>query len=109
MERILGAWLRPGDRVAVEDPGYPPLLDLLAALDLSAEPMALDESGVRPDALARALGRAVAVIVVPRAQSPTGAAWHPGRAAELARILAANLVCWSSRTTTRPRLPGRRR
>ncbi len=89
VERILGAWLRPGDRVAVEDPGYPPLLDLLAALDLSPEPMALDESGVRPDALARALDAgSQAVMFVPRAQSPTGAAWHPGRAAELARILA---------------------
>ena len=39
-----GAWLRPGDRVAVEDPGYAPLLDLLAAMDLTAEPVALDES-----------------------------------------------------------------
>lgn len=89
VERILGAWLRPGDRVAVEDPGYPPLLDLLTALDLGTEPMSLDESGVRPDSLARALSAGCqAAVFVPRAQSPTGAAWDAARAAGLARVLA---------------------
>ena len=90
VERVLGAWLRPGDRVAVEDPGYPPMFDLLTALDLAAEPMSVDESGVRPEALARAIGAGCrAVVFVPRAQSPTGAAWDAERAAELARVLAS--------------------
>ena len=89
VERVLGAWLRAGDKVAVEDPGYPPLLDLLAALDLDAEPVSVDEAGARPEALARALAAGCrAVVFVPRAQSPTGAAWEPGRAAELALVLA---------------------
>ncbi len=91
VERILGAWLRPGDRVAVEDPGYAPLLDLLAAMDFEREPVALDESGTRPDALARAIEAELrrAVVLVPRAQSPTGAAWTAARAAHLATVLAA--------------------
>ena len=90
VERILGAWLRPGDRVAVEDPGYAPLLDLLAAMDFEREPVALDESGARPDALARAIEAGCrAVVLVPRAQSPTGAAWTAARAAQLATVLAA--------------------
>ena len=90
VERVLGAWLRPGDRVAVEDPGYPPMFDLLTALDLAAEPMSVDESGVRPEALARAIGAGCrAVVFVPRAQSPTGAAWDAERAAELAGVLAS--------------------
>jgi DNA-binding transcriptional MocR family regulator len=90
VERAFGAWLRPGDHVAVEDPGYPPALDLLSALDLSAVPMALDEGGVTPAALQAALGRGCrAVLFTPRAQAPTGAAWDGQRAAGLAALLAA--------------------
>jgi len=90
VERALGAWLRPGDRVAVEDPGYAPLLDLLIAMDLEIVPVALDEYGVRPDALAHALSADCrAVLLVPRAQSPTGAAWNEHRVRELGNELAA--------------------
>jgi DNA-binding transcriptional MocR family regulator len=88
VERVLAAWLRPGDRVGVEDPGYPPLLDLLAALDLTIVPMSLDASGVRPESLARALAaHCDAIVFVPRAQSPTGTAWDAVRASELAHVL----------------------
>ena len=89
VERTLGAWLRRGDRVAVEDPGYPPVLDLLAAMDLACVPMTMDEFGVTPAALAGALARGCqAVLVTPRAQNPTGAARDLARSTALAEILA---------------------
>jgi DNA-binding transcriptional MocR family regulator len=90
VERVLQAWLRPGDRVAVEDPGYFPVLDLLTAMNLGAVPMPVDEFGVRPGALADALDRGChAVLFTPRAQAPTGAAWDAGRAGELSALLAS--------------------
>ena len=88
VERALTAHVRPGMRVAVEDPGYAGLLDLVAALGLVIEPVGLDAEGMRPDDLAGALERgAQAVILTPRAQNPTGAALTPSRAAALVALL----------------------
>ncbi|HSB60456.1 MAG TPA: aminotransferase class I/II-fold pyridoxal phosphate-dependent enzyme [Vicinamibacteria bacterium] len=88
IERVLQAHLRPGDRVAVEDPGYSGVLDLLGVLGLPAEPMSLDDEGVRPEALAESLGSgARAVVLSPRAQNPTGAALTAERARRLRRVL----------------------
>ncbi|MCV7398473.1 aminotransferase class I/II-fold pyridoxal phosphate-dependent enzyme [Mycobacterium paraseoulense] len=89
IERVLNAHLRPGDRIAVEDPGWANLLDLLAALGLSVEPVRVDDDGPLPTDLARALGRGVrGLIVTNRAQNPTGAALSAERADALQRLLA---------------------
>ena len=89
VERVLGAWLHPGDRVVVEDPGYTASLDLLVALGMEVVPVGVDERGIRPDRLAVALERgADAVLLTPRAQNPTGTAWDGSRAAELRTVLA---------------------
>lgn len=88
MERVLVSQLSPGASVAVEDPGYHSVLDLIAALGLTAVPVLIDESGPRPDALRQALTSGVAAIILtPRAQNPTGAALDLERRGELEEIL----------------------
>jgi DNA-binding transcriptional MocR family regulator len=88
VERVLQAHLRPGDRIAVEDPGYAGVLDLAGALGLVPQPVSLDDFGVRPAALESALrAGARAVILTPRAQNPTGAAFDEARARALRTVL----------------------
>jgi DNA-binding transcriptional MocR family regulator len=90
IERVLQAHLRPGDSVAVEDPGFVRAYDLLRPLGLRLEPMGLDDYGPRPEEIEQALARgARAVILTPRAQNPSGAALDEQRAAELRALLSA--------------------
>jgi DNA-binding transcriptional MocR family regulator len=90
IERALQAQLRPGDVVAVEDPGFAGLFDLLRALGLALRPVPVDQKGMVPAVLAEALGEgATAVVVNPRGQNPTGASLDKARAKELGRVLDA--------------------
>jgi DNA-binding transcriptional MocR family regulator len=94
IERVLQAWLRPGDRVAVEDPSYTGVLDLVAAMGLVAEPVEIDDSGPLGADLNRALKLgAKAFILTPRAQNPTGAALDRKRAQELRQVIAGFPEC----------------
>jgi DNA-binding transcriptional MocR family regulator len=89
IERALQANTRPGDLVAVEDPGFAGLLDLLRALGLALRPVPIDGEGMRPDELAAALDEgAAAVVLNPRGQNPTGASLDQKRAKELRAALA---------------------
>jgi DNA-binding transcriptional MocR family regulator len=89
IERLLTAHLRPGDKVGVEDPGWANLIDLVAALGLSALSLPVDAEGPTVDGLRRVLAAgAAAIVVTSRAQNPTGAAVSPRRAAQLRTLLS---------------------
>ncbi len=86
IERVLAAHLKPGDTVAVEDPGWGSLLDLVPALGLRVTPVRVDDEGPLPDDVSAALeSGARALIVTDRAQNPTGAVVSGARACPAVR------------------------
>lgn len=88
LERILREHLRPGDRVAVEDPSFPGVIDLIGASGFAAVPFGVDDEGPLPASLAAALRQPCrAAVITPRAQNPTGAALTDRRAGELRQVL----------------------
>ncbi|MGW1363796.1 aminotransferase class I/II-fold pyridoxal phosphate-dependent enzyme [Streptomyces chartreusis] len=88
IERVLGVHLKPGDTVAVEDPGWGSLLDLIPALGLRTVPVGVDDEGPLPDDVRRALDSgARALIVTDRVQNPTGAVVTSTRACALRSVL----------------------
>jgi DNA-binding transcriptional MocR family regulator len=88
LDRLFTEHLRPGDRIAVEDPGFTGHHDLIASRGLALAPVRIDDEGMLPDSLARACDEGVhAVLMTPRVQSPTGAALTEERARELRSVL----------------------
>lgn len=88
IERVLREHVRVGDRVAVEDPSFVGVVDLVSACGCIPTPVALDEHGSDPEAVERALKQGCrAIVLTPRAQNPTGAAIDRDRAADLRRVL----------------------
>ncbi|WP_030316243.1 aminotransferase class I/II-fold pyridoxal phosphate-dependent enzyme [Streptomyces sp. NRRL B-3229] len=88
IERVLAAHLKPGDTVAVEDPGWGSLLDLVPALGLRVAPVGVDDEGPLAEDVRRALeSGARALIVTDRAQNPTGASVTAPRARALRSVL----------------------
>lgn len=80
--------VRFGDRVALEHPCFPPLVDLIEAVGAQIVALPMDAEGIDPAALREALRTPLAALVLqPRAQNPTGISMGTERAHVLASIL----------------------
>ena len=73
------ALLRPGDRVAIEDPGYPGARAALEAAGARLVPVPVDGEGLDVAALERLRGQVRAVYVTPSHQYPLGASMSAAR------------------------------
>ena len=88
LDRVAEVVVRLGDRVIVEHPTFPPLLDLLDQLGADVIGVDVDEEGMVVAQLREALAqRPVAVFSQPRAHNPTGVTTTERRAKALADLL----------------------
>jgi GntR family transcriptional regulator / MocR family aminotransferase len=70
LELIVHALLKAGDRVWVEDPGYPPTRELLRHAQITVTPVPVDREGMAVFHGMKIAQRARAAIVTPAHQSP---------------------------------------
>jgi DNA-binding transcriptional MocR family regulator len=89
VERLLAAYLVPGDKAAVEDPCFLGSINTLRIAGLQAVGIAVDAQGMRAEALEQALAQgAQAVVLTPRAHNPSGCSLSAARARRLRAVLA---------------------
>jgi DNA-binding transcriptional MocR family regulator len=91
IDRALATIVRYGDRVVIENPTFPPFIDLLEQYGLEGIAVDLDDQGMLPDAFAAALMSSPTVVLLqPRAHNPTGISMTAERAHHLADLLHRN-------------------
>jgi DNA-binding transcriptional MocR family regulator len=85
----LAAVVPPGGRCGVEALTYPFIKGIAARLGVTLVPLAMDEHGVRPDAVQKAHREAhlSALYVQPIIQNPLGMTMPPSRRADLLRVV----------------------
>jgi DNA-binding transcriptional MocR family regulator len=89
LELVTRVAVPAGAHVIVEDPCFPPLLDLLDHRRVRVTGVPLDAEGMVPGALDRALRQPVAAIYLqPQGQNPTGVTMSPDRARQLASLIS---------------------
>ncbi|CAN5501742.1 aminotransferase class I/II-fold pyridoxal phosphate-dependent enzyme [soil metagenome] len=90
IDRVAREVLHLGDRVVVENPTFPPVLDLFDQLGTEVIGVNLDEEGMVLAELATALAYEPRMVFLqPRAHNPTGITMTAKRARAIARLLAA--------------------
>lgn len=89
LDRVAQVIVRLGDRVVVEHPTFPPLLDLLDELGAEVIGVDVDDEGPVVTQFVNALGRdPVAIFLQPRAHNPTGVTTTRQRMSALAEAVA---------------------
>jgi DNA-binding transcriptional MocR family regulator len=85
-----GAFLKPGDRVILEEPTYPGAIEVFSRAGAELVAIERDEAGIRPDRLAEALQSAPArlLYLVPTCHNPTGSVMSEARRREVLSITA---------------------
>ena len=90
LDRVAQVVVRLGDRVIVEHPTFPPLLDLLDELGADVIGVDLDDEGPILEQFVAAVGqKPVAIFLQPRAHNPSGVTTTNNRMKALAATLAA--------------------
>ena len=88
LDRVISTVVGYGDRVLVEDPGFPPILDMLELAGAELIPVPFVDGGLDPDALAAGLAAEPSLLILqPRAHNPTGWSHDAGRMERLADLL----------------------
>jgi DNA-binding transcriptional MocR family regulator len=88
LDRIAQQVVHLGDRVIVEHPTFPPMLDLLDLLGCEVIGVDVDAEGIQVAGVEAALASSPRMLLLqPRAQNPTGVALSLRRAQRLARLL----------------------
>jgi DNA-binding transcriptional MocR family regulator len=75
--------------VALEEPGYPTVMDAYERAGATLVPVVVDQYGAVPESLDAAFrGGAIMALLTPRGHNPTGATWSTERRAALAAVMA---------------------
>lgn len=87
----LAALAPPGERIGCEPLTYPVAKGIASRLGIALVPLALDEEGVRPEAILQAHRSAPlsGLYLQPTLQNPLGLTMSPSRRAEIAAVLAS--------------------
>lgn len=93
LDRLISALVRFGDTVIVEDPTFPPILDMLERIGAQVVGVPIDAEGIVPDRLAEALDASpntppVLAILQPTAHNPTGRSMSAERIDVVASLFA---------------------
>ncbi len=89
LDRVVSATINVGDRVVINDPAFPPLLDILEIAGAQIIGIGMDEEGVIVEDLVAALAQdPTALFLQPRSHNPTGISMSEQRVGDLAEVLA---------------------